>query len=181
MIKHIKCDIFESGADVICHQVNCQGEMNTGVAAQVRQRYPWVYGVYKKHCDHFSLNPYGILGLYQEVYIDENRVILNIFGQLNFGYDGKCYTDYKKLEQAIKNIAEDDDYFGKTIAFPYLMGCHRGGGDWEIVYKIIEDAFKDSDCEVLICEYDEEFERQKLRDRLVAIGKEMLYDDSNLD
>lgn len=181
MIKHIKCDIFESGADVICHQVNCQGEMNTGVAAEVRKRYPWVYGEYREFCKYFLSNPDGILGTYLQVYIDESRVVLNIFGQLNFGYDGKCYTDYKKLKQAIKNIAEDDDYFGKTIAFPYLMGCHRGGGDWEIVYKIIEDAFKDSDCEVLICEYDEEFERQKLRDRLVAIGKEMLYDDSNLD
>lgn len=154
MIKHIKCNMFDSGADVFCHQVNCLGEMNTGVAAEVRKRYPWVYGVYKKHCDYFLLNPYGILGTYQEVYIDESRVILNIFGQLNFGYDGKCYTDYKKLEQSIKNIAEDDDYFGKTIAFPYKMGCHRGGGDWDTVYKMIEDAFKDSDCEVLICEYN---------------------------
>jgi hypothetical protein len=27
MIEHVKCDIFESGADVILHQVNCQGVM----------------------------------------------------------------------------------------------------------------------------------------------------------
>lgn len=153
MIKHIKCDIFESGADIICHQVNCRGEMNTGVAAQVRQRYPWVYAEYKQFVK-LAVVPAMLLGIYQQVYINETQVILNIFGQLNFGYDGECYTDYKKLEEAINNIAEDEDYKGKIIAFPYLMGCHRGGGDWEIVYKIIEDAFKDSDCEVLICEYD---------------------------
>ena len=40
MIKHIKCDIFESGADLILHQVNCQGAMNSGVAKQVREKYP---------------------------------------------------------------------------------------------------------------------------------------------
>lgn len=181
MIKHIKCNIFESGADVICHQVNCRGEMNTGVAAQVRQRYPWVYGEYRECCKYFSSNLEGILGVYQQVYIDETRMILNIFAQYDFGYDGKCYTDYNALEEALNDIATEEVYQGKIIAFPYKMGCHRGGGDWNIVYKMIEDAFKDSDCEVLICEYDEEFERQKLRDRLVAIGKELLYDDSDLD
>ena len=181
MIKHIKCDIFESGADIICHQVNCQGEMNTGVAAQVRQRYPWVYGEYREFCKYFLSNPDGILGTYLQVYIDESRVILNIFGQLNFGYDGKCYTSYDALEKVLNNIADDKNYKGKTIAFPYLMGCHRGGGDWDTVYKIIYDVFKDSDCDVLICEYDKEFERQKFRNMLLATGKEMLYDDSVLD
>ena len=43
---------------------------------------------------------------------------------------------------------------GKTIAIPYKIGCARGGGDWNIVYKMIEEAFADSDCEVLICESD---------------------------
>jgi O-acetyl-ADP-ribose deacetylase (regulator of RNase III) len=184
MIKHIKCNIFESGADVICHQVNCRGEMNTGVAAQVRQRYPWVYGEYKAFLscyDSEKLIEECVLGSYQQVYIDETRVINNIFAQFDFGYDGKCYTSYDALEKVLNNIADDKNYKGRTVAFPYKMGCHRGGGDWDIVYKMIEDAFKNSDCEVLICEYDEEFERQKLRDRLVAIGKEMLYDDSDLD
>jgi hypothetical protein len=68
-------------------------------------------------------------------------------------------------------------YKNKTIAFPYKMGCHRGGGDWDIVYKMIEDAFKDSDCDVLICEYDEEVEKERIRSRLLSIGKELLYDD----
>lgn len=40
MIKHIKGDIFQSGADVILHQVNCQGVMGSGVAKQVREKYP---------------------------------------------------------------------------------------------------------------------------------------------
>lgn len=181
MIKHIKCDIFESGADVICHQVNCRGEMNTGVAAQVRQRYPWVYADYKYFVKNVYEDKHKLLGLATFSFIDETREIVNIFAQYDFGYDGECYTDYNALEEALNDIATEEMYQGRTIAFPYKMGCHRGGGDWNIVYKIIEDAFKDSDCEVLICEYDEELERQKLRDRLVAIGKEMLYDDSDLD
>lgn len=158
MIKHIKCNMFDSGADIFCHQVNCQGEMNTGVAAQVRQRYPWVYAEYKRFLGKFNTfsKPSAALGLSSFTYIDEDHVVLNIFGQLEYGYDGKCYTDYNALENALFNIANEDFFQGKTLAFPYKMGCHRGGGDWDIVYKIIYDAFKDSDCEVLICEYDGE-------------------------
>ena len=26
-----------------------------------------------------------------------------------------------------------------TIALPYKIGCGRGGADWEVVYKIIEE------------------------------------------
>ena len=150
MIKHIKCDIFQSGADVICHQVNCQGVMGSGVAKQVREKYPWVYAEYKKYCD---LNPdYILLGDYQQVYIDEKRAVLNIFGQRYYGYDGKCYTNYDALKQAFEDIAKT--YRNKTIAIPYLMGCARGGGDWNIVYKMIEEVFADSGCDVLICEYN---------------------------
>ena len=149
MIKHIKCDIFESGADVICHQVNCQGVMGSGIAKQVREKYPWVYAEYKECCD---LSGSMMLGAYQQVYIDEKRVILNIFNQDKFGYDGKCYTSYEALGESLKDIAET--YSDKTIAIPYLMGCHRGGGDWNIVYKMIEEIFEGHDGDVLICEYN---------------------------
>ena len=185
MIKHIKCDIFESGADVICHQVNCQGEMNTGVAAQVRQRYPWVYATYKYTVDFQDEieNPReNLLGVCQYVFIDETREVINIFGQVEYGYDGNCYTDYEALKRAFEALATDECNIGKTLAFPYKMGCHRGGGDWDIVYKLICDAFEDSQCDVLICEYDEEAEKERIRSRLLSIGKALLYnDDADLE
>lgn len=151
MIKHIKCDIFESGADIICHQVNCQGVMGSGVAKQVREKYPEVYKQYKILCDYVKNNPKKkLLGARQFIKIAENKYIINLFAQENYGYDGKCYTDYDALRKSL----EDTKAFFKdsVIAFPYLMGCHRGGGDWNIVYKMIEEIF--GDCEVLICEYN---------------------------
>ena len=153
MIKHIKCDIFESGADVICHQVNCQGVMGSGVAKQVREKYPEVYKYYMSECKKHSVEE--ILGATQLIQINETTHIANLFGQNHYGYDGKVYTDYKALGDAIFETAVWATLNEKkTIAFPYLMGCHRGGGDWNIVYKIIEEVFGDSDCEVLICEYN---------------------------
>ena len=181
MIKHIKCNMFDSGADVFCHQVNCQGEMNTGVAAEVRKRYHWVFAEYREYC-RYIVNPEAELGAYQQVFIDEERAVVNIFGQLDYGYDGFCYTYYNALSKAFKNIAKDEDYFGKTLAFPYKMGCHRGGGDWEIVYTLLCSAFEDSKCDVLICEYDGEAEKERIRSRLLSIGKALLYnDDADLE
>lgn len=150
MIKHVKCDIFESGADIICHQVNCQGVMGSGIAKQVRERYPEVYEFYHAMC--IAYEPSELLGRVFSGGVSDTLYIANLFAQENFGYDGKCYTDYNALRQCLQEVA--NNHKNQTIAIPYLMGCHRGGGDWNIVYKMIEEVFADSDCEVLICEYN---------------------------
>ena len=161
MIIHKKCDIFESGADIICHQVNCQGVMGSGVAKQVRSKYPKAYVEYSKWCN--TMSPQELLGKTQLVFLrrpwednpnNEPMGIMNIFGQLNYGYNGDCYTDYDALKNSFKTIADfvRIDNTHPTLAFPYKFGCARGGGDWNIVYKIIEEAFQD--CIVFICEYD---------------------------
>lgn len=149
MIKHIKCDIFESGADVILHQVNCQGVMGSGIAKQVREKYPEVFDAYKTLCDIKS-DKSELLGTAQFVRVGENGYIVNLFSQENFGYDGKCYTSYNAIRECLEDV---NNYFShETIAIPYLMGCYRGGGDWNVVYKMIGDIFNRND--VLICEYN---------------------------
>ena len=152
MIKHIKCDIFESGADVILHQVNCQGVMGSGIARQVKEKFPVVFHAYKAFCD-IKDDKSELLGTAQFIRVNEGGYagyVVNLFAQEKFGYDGKCYTDYDALKECLEDVS---NYFhNQTIAIPYLMGCARGGGDWNIVYKMIEEVFKDSD--VLICEYD---------------------------
>lgn len=154
MIKHIKCNIFESGADIILHQVNCQGVMGSGIAKQVKEQYPKVYEEYKKICN--KNNPHSLLGLAQSVvtykdYGTTFRGIFNLFAQENYGYDGKCYTNYDALHSCLDFV---NNYVvkGTTIAIPYLMGCARGGGDWNVVYQMIEETF-DEDVNILICEY----------------------------
>lgn len=164
MIIDKKCDIFESGADIICHQVNCQGVMGSGLAKQVRERYPIVYEEYKKWCD--EVKPEELLGKSQfvsfvplfhisdDTYQQKELIgVMNIFGQLDYGY-GKCHTDYNALRHAFERISLFVQLFDyqPILAFPYKFGCARGGGDWEIVRGMIEEAFQN--CLVFICEYD---------------------------
>ena len=160
MIIHKKCDIFESGADIICHQVNCQGVMGSGLAKQVREKFPAAYRAYKEWCEVYETE--DLLGKVQIVPLKnpwedkgENELmgIMNIFGQLDYGY-GKCHTDYNALKNAFMKIRIMIDLYSSTpiIAFPYKFGCARGGGDWEVVRGMIEKAFQD--CMVFICECD---------------------------
>lgn len=151
MIKHIKCDIFESGADVICHQVNCQGVMGSGIAKQVKERFPQVFDEYKKFCNS-TPNKSELLGSVLGVYVDDVGYIVNIFAQDKFGYDGKRYTNYKALQNGLDHA--NKLVFGKTIAIPYLIGCCRGGGNWNVVYSMIEKIFSDGRNDILICEYN---------------------------
>lgn len=152
MIKHIKCDIFKSGATLILHQVNCQGVMGSGIAKQVKEKYPVAYEQYKHKCD--MCEPSQLLGTTQLVKVNDDFYIVNLFAQENYGYDGKCYTDYESLRCCLSTVEYNTNAMNEVIAIPYLMGCHRGGGDWNVVYKMIEEVFADHDGDVLICEYN---------------------------
>lgn len=143
-ITVVQGDLFKADADVILHQVNCKGFMRSGVALQVRNKYPEVYKQYLKYCDHYD-NPADMLGHIQVICVgnDPVKYVVNMFAQENFGYDGKCYTDYDALRKCLEQV--NVRFKGKRIAIPYLMACHRGGGDWTIVSKMIEDTLVDCD------------------------------------
>ena len=45
-VQIIDGDLFQTHAKYICHQVNCQARMGSGVAKQVRAKYPEVYNAW---------------------------------------------------------------------------------------------------------------------------------------
>jgi hypothetical protein len=70
-----------------------------------------------------------------------------------FGYDGKCYTSYAALRQSLHTVREWVEHQpGATIAIPYLMSCHRGGGNWDTVLQIITEEL--GDLNVTLWEYN---------------------------
>ena len=154
MIKIIDGDLLESGADIICHQVNCQGKMNSGIAKQIREKYPEVYLQYKQLCTRKS----NLLGHYQTVHTNDGTYIVNFFSQNNYGYDGKQYTDLDALRKCLLGIKAQFAFLkqGKgepgterfRLAMPYKIGCCRGGANWDEVYDIIDEVFKDYEVEL---------------------------------
>lgn len=140
MIHIIEGNLFSTNADVICHQVNCQGVMGSGVAKQIKEKYPKAYEGYKMLFDYVE-GPSYLLGFTQLIKTND-KYIANLFCQLDYGYDGKRYTNYEAVYEAFNHLNENcpQDFI---FAFPYHFGCDRGGADWDIILKMMEVVFKD--------------------------------------
>lgn len=166
MVTFHKGNILDSGADIICHQVNCQGAMNSGVAKAIRQKWPKVYTEYKAKCDYEEATVNDLYGKYespidwsecllgdiQVVLVDENKAVINMFAQQYYGYDKKRYTSYDAFWYClgrIKRVINPE----KTIAFPARIGCVRGGANWGVILKMIDEVLGE-DYNVEIWDYD---------------------------
>ena len=166
MVTFHNGNILDSGADIICHQVNCQGAMNSGVAKAIRQKWPKVYTEYKAKCDYEEATVNDLYGKYespidwsecllgdiQVVLVDENKAVINMFAQQYYGYDQKRYTSYDAFWYClgrIRRIINPE----KTIAFPARIGCVRGGANWNVILTMIEEVLG-KDYNVEIWDYD---------------------------
>jgi O-acetyl-ADP-ribose deacetylase (regulator of RNase III) len=134
-MKHKIGDLVKEVHDgIIIHQCNAQGVMNSGIAKQLRETYPIVYDDYiQEFCKHGNL-----LGKIIVSAVSPDLVVISVVGQFKYGRDKEVYTSYVALSQAfldIKKLIKDLDV---EIHHP-LIGCGLGGGDWDVVSKIIED------------------------------------------
>lgn len=136
MVTHVKGNLLGSDCDYICHQVNCQGRMGSGLAKQIRNWFPEVYESYMDICTDERLAPEDILGTIDIVGTNARYDVISIFGQLNYGYDGAQYTSYVDFGHALEQIK---DYIpeGSKIGFPKNIGCGLGGGNWTVIYNLI--------------------------------------------
>ena len=60
--KLINGNLLDTKADFICHQVNCQGKLNSGVAKAIRERYQQVYIFYSQLCSSNTVETKELLG-----------------------------------------------------------------------------------------------------------------------
>jgi len=60
-----KGDLLESECDYICHQVNCQGKMNSGIAKSIREKWPIVFQNYIEKCEAAEKSAVELYGCYE--------------------------------------------------------------------------------------------------------------------
>lgn len=172
MIKIIEGNLFDSKANFIVHQVNCQGIMGGGVALQVAENFPHVEKEYNKYIRYCNKNRLKLLGSVQYVPVDvwalmmadtmENndvnaydvnyQYIVNLFGQDTIGTG--LQTDMKAVKNGLMDIRDKAQKIGATVALPYGMSSVRGGANWENVYTVIKKVFENSNVDVEIWRYD---------------------------
>ena len=139
---------------IIIQQVNAQGVMGSGVAADIRRKWPQVYPEYAK-----VVGPNVVAGRQQNsfgrmipVQVDTNLWVCNVVGQLFYGREpqkqpGGRYTSYDALANGLKKVRDfalanfvmsDDLWMTRPHIHYPLIGCGLGGGDWAIVKSIID-------------------------------------------
>jgi O-acetyl-ADP-ribose deacetylase (regulator of RNase III) len=144
MIKIVKGDLLDATEDIIGHQVNCQAKMNSGVAKSIRGRFPEAYEEYIAFTEPFvkAKLQEDLLGNVKMIGITgESKFVANMYGQLNYGYDGKQYTDTNALFKCFRDLRNTAEFYGLSVALPYMIGCYRGGADWKIVEDHLLTAF----------------------------------------
>lgn len=139
MIKIVNGNLLDSSAKYICHQVNCCGVMGSGVAKQIKEKWPSVFNRYRGLCAHYSDDKMSLLGGALFVSIDSDTIVVNLFGQLDYGRD-RAYTNMDALRKALEKVAERAAV-GETIAMPYRIGCGLAGGDWGAVMDMLSEIF----------------------------------------
>jgi O-acetyl-ADP-ribose deacetylase (regulator of RNase III) len=140
MIKYVDGDLLkladEGYFDVIAHGANCFCVMGSGIAPQIKAKYPEAYAV---DCETTA----GDIKKLGTITYTKNTtpIVVNIYSQ----YDtkgrrqGKMDLDYDALRSGIKAMKEK--FSGKRFGLPQI-GAGLAGGDWAIIEKIIEEEMR---------------------------------------
>ena len=140
-------DLLKSNCDFICHQVNCQGKMNSGIAKQIREKWPIVYTNYMEKYNNIKgvnsillLGDIQIVGLWKDYNAtDFHQSVINLFSQSNYGYDGKRYTSYDAFWNCL-HLFKQIVPAGASVGFPARIGCDRGGANWGVILQMISEV-----------------------------------------
>jgi O-acetyl-ADP-ribose deacetylase (regulator of RNase III) len=133
MVQYKNGNLLDAPVDYICHQVNCQGRMGSGIAKQIRERWPDVYEAYMRAFTK-SKNTLGDIQLV--AHEKREQIVINLYAQEFYGYDGKRYTSYDAFWSCLGAI-RDSVPKGSKIGFPYRIGCGLGGANWQIIETMI--------------------------------------------
>ena len=150
MVQYKTGNLLDAPVDYICHQVNCQGRMGSGIAKQIKERWPIVYDQYiaafkereeevVKLCGQWETQidvSETFLGHLQQIPVSDTQTVINMFAQQWYGYDGKRYTSYDAFWACLGGI-RDSIPKGSKIGFPYRIGCGLGGANWQVIETMI--------------------------------------------
>lgn len=139
MIRVVRGDIFESGADAIVNTVNCVGVMGKGIALAYKLRYPEMFAAYQQRCRK------GLMKVGQ-VWIWPNPVPPPVY-IINFPTkdDWRNPSKLSWIEDGLADLLEYSMINEiASLALPAL-GCTNGGLAFTDVRRAIEDGLKDLD------------------------------------
>lgn len=141
IITTVQGDLLDTDLTYIAHGVNCQNRFGSGVAHAISVKYPEVKKQYHEYCKEWR-GYSALLGRVHKVQTSGPHIVYNLFTQDHYGYDGAKYVSYDAIDECFAKL--NRILVGKKLAIPKI-GCGLAGGNWEIVWRIIDDVTPDLD------------------------------------
>lgn len=150
MLNHVTgnlIDMAEQGQfDVIVHGCNCLNTMGSGIALEIRTRYPKAYEADTLATEQW-VDPVAKLGNFSMARIlDPVKYfhIVNAYTQVNFAPRGIDHFEYESFYLILRKL--ETETFAKYLGykgpvrfgFPYI-GMGLAGGDEIRIIKMLED------------------------------------------
>jgi O-acetyl-ADP-ribose deacetylase (regulator of RNase III) len=140
--------IFEKGnlldveSGILVHGCNCQGVWGSGVASQMKEKYPEAF---KRYVSDLKKNDSARMALgtisYHEVH--PTLTVFSAFTQEFYGRDKNArYVSYDALDACFYYIISYARGMNQQIYLPDLIGAGLGGGNREVILAIIEAQCK---------------------------------------
>lgn len=121
---------------VLVHGCNCVGRYNSGLAKQIREKYPEAYESYLEYVK--NNDRMYLLGSTDVVSIGESGIIVNAFTQRYYGRDkDTTYVDYRAIGKVFYSVAKM--FPDCAIIYPKI-GAGLANGDWYEIKPIIDSA-----------------------------------------
>lgn len=145
-INYIQGDLLTSNEKLIVHGCNARGEMNSGIAKAIRDKWPHVFDSYRESY-LYMVDKRGGMRTGQVFFVETNEpngmIVCNAITQPAYGYDGAQYVSY----DAIHEICQKLNYYCNQnnitqFGIP-LIGAGLGGGNWNIIETIFRETIND--------------------------------------
>lgn len=146
-MRYISGDLLDGDWDVAAHVCNNHVVMGAGVALALKNKWPEVYAADKDFDSFVSRTEKR--GKFSNAILPDGRKIYNLYAMVGIGNDGHPLNrncQYDALYDALYRMCSDLSCIVRlsdtVIGVPYLMGCCRAGGSWNIVVAILKDMEK---------------------------------------
>lgn len=148
-MKIIKADLFDfpDGITLIAHSVSCDYPMGSGIAKQIKDRYPEAYAAHASQLNSISHRK-NLLGFISTAELSPGKFIANLYTQLNDGAN-KRQVDYEAFYSSLELL--NKAYPECVIGLPHKISCDLAGGNWKIISAIIEVLEEKRGKEYIIC------------------------------
>lgn len=140
MIKTVHGDVLAVERGIILHGCNAQGVMGSGIARQVKEKFPVAYTKYKmtEQEEGLELGTINIASI-----VPKQKYIINCITQNLYG-EYQRQVDYEAVAECMEELADRlrVTEFNLPICFPQI-GAGLGGGNWKIISTIIDEIIPD--------------------------------------